>query len=100
MKLGEEVIAGMVLDYKDKFDTTQQIPTKNRQTYEINSLNWNLTKIERKCWANVQYYRRECMETLGIPGSISHNNLGSSFVLYSVKAMLTLALSISKLVIV
>ena len=29
MKLGEEVIAGMVLDYKDKYDTTEQILTKN-----------------------------------------------------------------------
>ena len=29
MKLGEEVIAGMLLDYKDKYDTTEQMPTKN-----------------------------------------------------------------------
>ena len=29
MKLGEEVIAGMVLDYKDKYDTTEQILRKN-----------------------------------------------------------------------
>ena len=29
MKLGEEVIAGTVLDYKDKYDTTEQILTKN-----------------------------------------------------------------------
>ena len=34
-----------------------------------------LTKVERKCWANEQYSRRECLEISGIPDSISHNDL-------------------------
>ena len=36
-----------------------------------------LTKVERKCWANEQYSRWECLEISGIPDSISHNDLES-----------------------
>ena len=31
--------------------------------------------LERKCAANEQYSRRECLETSGIPDSIFNNNL-------------------------
>ena len=31
--------------------------------------------LERKCAANEQYSRRECLEISGIPVSISNNNL-------------------------
>ena len=34
-----------------------------------------LTKNERKWWANEQYSRWECLEISGIPDSISHNDL-------------------------
>ena len=30
---------------------------------------------ERKCWANEQYPRRECLEISGIPESVSDNAL-------------------------
>ena len=30
---------------------------------------------ERKCWANKQYSRRECIEISGIPASVSDNAL-------------------------
>ena len=36
-----------------------------------------LTKVERKWWANEQYSRWECLEISGIPDSISHNDLES-----------------------
>ena len=42
-------------------------------------VNDNLVKqnriLERKCAANEQYSRRECLEISGIPDSISDNNL-------------------------
>ena len=42
-------------------------------------VNDNLVKqnriVERKCAANEQYSRRECLEISGISGSISNNNL-------------------------
>ena len=31
--------------------------------------------IERQCWANAQYSRRECLEIAGIPTSIPQQNL-------------------------
>ena len=34
-----------------------------------------LVVTERKCWANEQYSRRECLEISGIPESVSDNAL-------------------------
>ena len=71
----------MVLVYKDKFDTT--LTNINKESDLANSKNTNSklssqpTKAERKCWANEQYSRRECLEILGIPDSISYNDLES-----------------------
>ena len=31
--------------------------------------------VERKCWANKQYSRRECLEISGIPESVQDNDL-------------------------
>ena len=33
--------------------------------------------MERQCWANVQYSRRECLEVAGIPRDVSNENLES-----------------------
>ena len=33
--------------------------------------------MERQCWANVQYSRRECLEVAGIPCDVSNENLES-----------------------
>ena len=81
MKVGKEVLTGMVLDYKDKFETTltkinkEQTDVRNKFTKlesdlaiskNINSkLSSQLTKVERKCWANEQYPRRESLEYPG-----------------------------------
>ena len=42
---------------------------------ENNSLNERLIALERQCWANVQYSRRECLEITGIPSSVSDKDL-------------------------
>ena len=34
-----------------------------------------IVKLERECWANAQYSRRECLEVVGIPSSVSHDCL-------------------------
>ena len=31
--------------------------------------------MERQCWANAQYSRRECIEVMGIPNSVNINKL-------------------------
>ena len=35
----------------------------------------HLVVTERKCWANGQYSRRECLESSGIPETVSDNAL-------------------------
>ena len=68
MKLGKEVLAGMVLDYKDKFDTTltnikNELTDLRNKFTEMesdlviskninNKLPSQLTKAERNIWAN------------------------------------------------
>ena len=38
---------------------------------QVNSLLSNrLTSIERQCWANVQYSRRECLDVIDVPSEV------------------------------
>ena len=34
-----------------------------------------VTELQRQCWANAQYSRRECLEIAGIPQNIDHSQL-------------------------
>ena len=34
-----------------------------------------VASLERQCWRNAQYSRRECIEVIGIPNSIVHRGL-------------------------
>ena len=34
-----------------------------------------MNNVERPCWANAQYSRRECLEVVGIPSSVKIKNL-------------------------
>ena len=48
-------------------------------TKNVNSLlSDRLTSLERQCWANAQYSRRECVEISGIPKSVEDNALEST----------------------
>ena len=40
-----------------------------------NLLSKRLVYMERQCWANAQYSRRECLELVGIPQSVKDDNL-------------------------
>ena len=42
-------------------------------------LSERLQTIEKQCWANAQYSRRECLEISGIPLSVSDNDLEDVF---------------------
>ena len=35
----------------------------------------HVIQLEKQCWAKVQYSRRECLELVGIPSSIGHDQL-------------------------
>ena len=81
----------MVIEYQNKFDnmlsninteltSLRDIFTKMElQLLVTRKVNNNLVKqnciLERKCAANEQYCRRECLEISRIPDSISNNNL-------------------------
>ena len=57
----------------DKFTIleSQLLVTKN-----VNSLlQQRVTDLERQCWANTQYSKRECLEVAGIPESVKQNEL-------------------------
>ena len=81
--MSKDDIISLALDYQDKFNST--LGNINKDIGELkytfgkpeselvvsNSVNSNLCKnittLERQCWANNQYSRRECLEISGIP---------------------------------
>ena len=91
MKMNKDILAGMVLDYKERFDSTLSAITDELKELKTDfrklesdlaisrNVNDKLTKqlilVERKCWANEQYSRRECLEISGIPKSIQDDDL-------------------------
>ena len=93
-KLGKEEIVKLALEYQSKFESTlsciNYIKTdlsKLRKYYEKLESDVIMTKqvntklcdkmkfLERQCWANKQYSRRECLEISGVPESVTDNDL-------------------------
>ena len=86
MKMNKDVLAGMVLDYKERFDSTLSAITDELKELKTDfhkfksdlaisqNVNDKRTKQlilnERKFWANEQHSRRECLEISGIPESV------------------------------
>ena len=62
-----------LFELKNKFTKTESDLTISRNVNV--KLMERLVVTERKCWANEQYSRRECLEILGIPESVSDNAL-------------------------
>ena len=62
----------------DKFDKLQSdvCVTKNVN----NLLSSRLVDIERQCWANAQYSRRECLDIVSIPSEVKDETLEESVV--------------------
>ena len=91
-KLGKSDLARLVIDYQNKFDTvlnninSELLDLKNKfinfeSDLEISrnvKLVDQVTRLERKCWENEQYSRRECIEISGIPQSIRQLDLGKT----------------------
>ena len=91
IKLTREELANIVLDYQHKFDNslgsinTELLELKTKSTKMESDLTISrkvnvklmerLVATERKCWANEQYSKRECLEISGIPESVSDNAL-------------------------
>ena len=45
-----------------------------------NLLSQRVVDLERQCWANAQYSRRECLEIAGIPRSVDDNSLEEKYI--------------------
>ena len=83
IKLTREELANIVLDYQHKFDNSlgsinaELLELKTKFTKMESDLKVKLMErlvvTERKCWANEQYSRRECLQISGIPESVSDN---------------------------
>ena len=79
------VLASMVLDYKEKVNSTlsaitdelKELKTDFRKLESDLAISWNVNgkptkqiiSVERKCWVKEQYSRRECLEISGTPES-------------------------------
>ena len=90
-KLTKEEWSNTVLEYQNKFDNTlsnintelttirDRFTKKESQPFATRRVSDNLLKqnriLERKCAANKQCSRGECLQILGIPDSISNNDL-------------------------
>ena len=85
IKLTREELVNILPDYQQKFDNS--LGSINAELLELKTkftkmesdfkvkLMERLVVTERKCWANEQYSRRECLEISGIPESVSDNAL-------------------------
>ena len=83
-KLSKDEIIDIALEYEKKFDTiTTEINKIINEKFkkleaEIslsqnvnNKLKEQLIMVEKQCWKNEQYSRRECVEVCGLPENIS-----------------------------
>ena len=91
MKLIKEDLVRFLLDYQGKFNSIlddlennfDELKTKfTKLEADVNisknansKLSDRLISAERKCFANEQYSRRECLEISGIPTSVKDNEL-------------------------
>ena len=57
-------------------DTFKRMESELSVVKNVNDLlSKRLINMERQCWANAQYTRRECLELVGIPQSVKDDNL-------------------------
>ena len=87
-QLNKKSLISIILSLQNKLETVndkqveefKQIKDKIEAdlsvTKQVNDLLvTRVTNLERQCWANAQYSRRECLEIAGIPSNVSHQNL-------------------------
>ena len=63
-------------EVKHMRDTFKHMEAELSVCKNVNSLlSKRLVDMERQCWANAQYSRRECLEVVGIPQSVKDHDL-------------------------
>ena len=84
-------VIALTLEYQAKFDSS--LSNINKEVSELrsdfkkieselsvsknvnNKLHKRVVALERQCWGNNQYSRRECLEITGVPDSVSNDDL-------------------------
>ena len=93
-KLSKDEIINLALDYQSKFDSTlagisnelsglkndfEKLGSDLSVGKQVNLvLRERITSLERQCWGNGQYSRRECLELIGNPETSDNNTLESN----------------------
>ena len=88
-KLTKDEVIALTLEYQAKFDNTlsninrelselsndfKKIESELSVSKNVNSkLHERVVALERQCWGNNQYSRRECLEITGVPDSVSND---------------------------
>ena len=91
-KLTKYELVNLSLEYQSKFNSTLANVDKDigelRNNFKkleaglaisrsVNAkLKDRITSLERQCWSNSQYSRRECLEITGFPDNINNEDLG------------------------
>ena len=64
-------------------DAFLKLQSELAASQQVNSLLSNrLTNMERQCWANAQYSRRECLDVVGIPSEVGADVLETKQTFY------------------
>ena len=62
------------------YKSFQQLTSDHAISKSVNSqLHNRFVKMEKECWTNAQYSRRECVEIVGITTSVPDNQLEETF---------------------
>ena len=76
-RLLKKDLVDIVLALQDKLKSANEdVLAEISITKNTNSLlQKRVVDLERECWANAQCSRRECLELVGMPASVSHDSL-------------------------
>ena len=94
-KMPKEELVNMVLNYDETMesilaDLNKEISKINKNFEKLeselpisktvnNALHNRVIQLEKQCWRNEQYSRRECIEVVGLPDSTTDNEVCSVF---------------------
>ena len=73
MDASNSQIMDQIRKFNEDFEKLQSKLTTAKQVNSV--LSERLVSMERQCWANAQYSRRECLGLVGVPRSVSDGDL-------------------------
>ena len=73
MDAANSEIMDQIRKFNENFEKLQSELIVVKQVNSV--LSERLVSMERQCWANAQYSRRECLELVSVPHSVSDGDL-------------------------